>query len=85
LRGDPEIHTGDAIVETTAVLSATLEEVRDALQRLERADYGKCVECGQSIESARLRAVPWTPYCLEDQEKQDLKVQPEGASRWQSA
>jgi DnaK suppressor protein len=61
-------------LETAAVLSMTLEEVRDALQRLARADYGKCTLCGRPIEPSRLQAIPWTPYCLEDQEKMDLKM-----------
>ena len=49
------------------------EQVRYALQRLEEGTYGKCAVCGRQIERARLEAVPWTPYCLEDQEKQDCK------------
>lgn len=48
-----------------------LQQVRAALQRIEAGTYGVCVDCGSPIESARLDAVPWTPYCLEDQEKHD--------------
>jgi DnaK suppressor protein len=51
--------------------SETLLQVRAALQRIETGEYGICVDCGRPIEEARLRAVPWTPYCLEDQEKHD--------------
>jgi DnaK suppressor protein len=72
-------------LEAAAVLSMTLEEVRDALQRLARADYGKCTLCGRPIEPSRLQAIPWTPYCLEDQEKVDLKMPADRAARWQSA
>jgi RNA polymerase-binding transcription factor DksA len=71
--------------DATSVLTATLEEVRDALNRLERADYGKCVRCGLPIEPSRLHAIPWTPYCLEHQEELDLKTQPDGSVLWQSA
>lgn len=53
------------------IASETLLQVRAALQRLEDGEYGTCVDCGRPIEEARLRAVPWTPYCLEDQEKHD--------------
>jgi DnaK suppressor protein len=49
----------------------TLEEVADALIRLDNATYGKCVDCGRPIEVARLEAVPWTRYCREHQEKHD--------------
>lgn len=48
-----------------------LQQVRAALQRIEAGTYGVCVDCGRPIERARLDAVPWTPYCLEDQEKHD--------------
>lgn len=56
-------------VSTTA--AANLIQVRDALQRIKDGTYGKCIECGLQIEEPRLEAVPWTPYCLADQEKYD--------------
>ncbi len=83
LGGNTQIR--DDAYGATAVLSVTLEEVRNALHRLETADYGKCVGCGLPIEPSRLHATPWTPYCLEDQEKLDLKTQPGGSVLWQSA
>ena len=51
--------------------SDTLRLVRDALHRIEDGTYGKCTACGRPIEAARLEAIPWAAYCLEDQEKQD--------------
>ena len=45
--------------------------VREALTRMDEGVYGKCVACGRDIGEARLNAVPWTPYCIEDQEKLD--------------
>ncbi len=53
----------------------TLKLVREALQRIENGTYGICVDCGRPIERARLEAVPWTPYCLVDQEKHDVPIQ----------
>jgi len=58
-------------LDTATMLSQTLEEVQDALRRMEDGSYGKCAVCGREIEPARLEAIPWTPYCLEDQEKLD--------------
>ena len=46
----------------------SLEDVRTALQRLEDGSYGTCTICGESIEEARLRAIPETPYCIRDAE-----------------
>ena len=79
--GEPEVrdsadaatasqNTSEALQEG-AVLSQTLVQVQDALRRIEHGTFGKCLECGRSIEPARLEAIPWTPYCLADQEKLD--------------
>ncbi len=57
----------------STVEAKTLEEVRAALQRIEDGTYGRCIDCGRPIEPARLEAVPWTPYCLADQEKHDAE------------
>jgi DnaK suppressor protein len=56
----------------------TLQQVRDALQRIEDGTYGKCVDCGRPIQPARLEAVPWTPYCIEDQARHDAQAEPAG-------
>jgi len=45
--------------------STVLQHVRDALERIRRGRFGKCVVDGGSIDAERLEAVPWTPYCLE--------------------
>jgi DnaK suppressor protein len=49
----------------------TLVQVRAALERLAGGSYGRCTDCGRQIERSRLDAIPWTPYCREDQEKHD--------------
>lgn len=46
-----------------------LNQVRDALKRIEDETYGKCIIDGGSIEEKRLEAIPWTPYCLKHQEQ----------------
>lgn len=72
--------TSEALQED-ALLSQTLIQVRDALKRIEDGTYGKCTACGRQIEAARLEAVPWAAYCLEDQEKQDKRAHvPQGGS-----
>ena len=53
------------------IAARTLQQVRAALQRINDGTYGFCIDCGRPIEPARLDAVPWTPYCREDQEKHD--------------
>jgi len=58
-------------LEEGTLATSTLQQVRDALQRIKSGTYSKCNACGRSIEPARLEAVPWAAYCLEDQEKLD--------------
>jgi DnaK suppressor protein len=48
-----------------------LIEVREALRRIEDGTFGKCADCGQQIDSDRLNALPWTLYCLNDQNRRD--------------
>ena len=43
--------------------------VRLALERLEEGTFGECLQCGTTIGAKRLDALPWTPYCIECQEK----------------
>lgn len=39
-----------------------------ALERLKRGEYGTCEECDEPISEKRLKAVPWTRYCLHCQD-----------------
>ncbi len=63
--------TKAAAAAETSMASDTLAAVRAALERIQAGNYGVCVECGRPIEPKRLEAVPWTPFCLEDQQKHD--------------
>jgi RNA polymerase-binding transcription factor len=49
--------------------SATLDLIRDALNRIEAGTFGACLIDGEPIEEKRLKAMPWTPYCLKHQEQ----------------
>ena len=42
----------------------TLEQIEAALERIEDAGYGSCVECDGRITKTRLNAIPYTPYCI---------------------
>lgn len=45
-------------------LAGTLMEVNDALEALDRGVYGKCERCGEWIDPARLRALPFADLCI---------------------
>lgn len=42
-----------------------LHEIDAALERIENGVYGICEVTGKLISKARLRAIPWTRYCIE--------------------
>ena len=46
-----------------------LGQVRSALARLGEGTFGECLQCENPIGAKRLEALPWTPYCIECQEK----------------
>jgi len=56
--------------------ASTLQQVRDALRRIEDGTYGRCVVDGQPIEPQRLQAVPWTPYCAKHQNQREAASKP---------
>lgn len=43
-----------------------------ALERLEKGDYGACVQCGQDISIERLEAVPHARLCIECKSKEEM-------------
>ena len=48
--------------------SSRYRSVTDAIRRIENGSYGTCLHCDAEISAKRLRAVPWTEYCLECQD-----------------
>lgn len=48
---------------------AQLFMVRLALERIHEGSFGECMHCGSTIGEKRLEALPWTPYCIDCQEK----------------
>lgn len=43
---------------------ATLEQVQDALARVEKGTFGRCQECQEPIAKARLQALPFAKHCI---------------------
>ena len=57
----------------------TLKLIEEALERINDASYGECINCGEEISQKRLDAIPWTPHCIRCQEllEQGLLVEKE--------
>jgi DnaK suppressor protein len=48
-----------------------LAEIDDGLKRLAAKEFGICQLCGRAIGKKRLAALPWTPYCIDCQQKKE--------------
>lgn len=46
-----------------------LRLVSDALARLDRGEFGLCLECGEPIARRRLEVVPWARHCVRCEEE----------------
>ncbi len=53
---------------------ATLEQVQDALGRVDKGTYGRCAECQEPIAKARLQALPFTKHCIQCARKMESRA-----------
>ena len=65
---DPEQEFHLALAELAA---ESLRQVDQTMARLERGDYGLCVECHETIAHNRLRALPFAPRCRSCEERRE--------------
>jgi RNA polymerase-binding protein DksA len=54
----------DAEVEVLQTERGILEQVNEALARIENGSYGTCDRCGSAISEERLKALPYAPHCV---------------------
>ena len=82
-KGDQELQSGDLIDIATDSLEhelnyifeererEKLQNIDEALRRIQDGSYGECDECGDDIELERLMALPFTRVCLDCKAKQE--------------
>jgi DnaK suppressor protein len=58
----------DLMMDARARESRDLQQVSDALKRIDSGVYGTCEECSSAIPMARLEALPFAEYCITCQE-----------------
>jgi DnaK suppressor protein len=54
----------DVSARIDALAERSVEEIDEALARMDAGTYGRCVDCGDPIPAERLEAVPAAPTCL---------------------
>jgi RNA polymerase-binding transcription factor DksA len=68
---------------TRSLLVERANRLAEALERLRDGEYGICMECGEPIAPARLRAMPEVTTCVRCQdrlERSRYRLQPVGAA-----
>ena len=55
-----------------------IKKIQQALTRIEEGEFGVCVECGDDIGIARLKARPMTTLCINCKSKQEQDEQVRG-------
>jgi DnaK suppressor protein len=49
----------------------SLMQIAAALKRIDKGEFGICLDCEEPISPKRIAAVPWAAYCLHCQEMHD--------------
>jgi DnaK suppressor protein len=52
-----------------------INDIENALQKIEDGRFGKCESCSKPIAEKRLSAVPFARYCIDCQSKSETKKQ----------
>jgi RNA polymerase-binding transcription factor DksA len=55
------------------MLEARIARIQAALDRMDRGTYGRCVVCGKPIPAERIEALPDTPFCITDADREERK------------
>jgi DnaK suppressor protein len=58
--------------------SAELKQIKDALFRIEKGEYGNCEECSNPIRFERLQAMPFAPLCRDCQQEAEQREKERG-------
>ena len=65
--GNNEVHIHLKLKQTD---SKILQAIDETLRRIEDGTFGICLDCGETISEARLKAIPWTRSCITCKEQQ---------------
>lgn len=59
-----EAENDEVLQQLRAESEQELRDVNLALDKIKRGEYGRCENCNQSIQSARLQALPYARHCI---------------------
>ncbi|MCS7207061.1 MAG: TraR/DksA C4-type zinc finger protein [Dehalococcoidia bacterium] len=70
-----ETHQQEVLLAERQSLETALVQVQEALERMDAGTYGYCVDCGEPIPLARLRAMPTALRDIQCQRAYESKAQ----------
>lgn len=73
-------YTREFLLSLSSLEQQQLRLIDQALQRIKDGTYGECEMCGEKIGTTRLKAVPWTLYCIKCQEKVEEEIEERAAA-----
>jgi RNA polymerase-binding protein DksA len=60
-----ESENDEVLERLDTITLAEVDQLRQAIERIDRGTYGTCVTCGQRIGTARLTALPAATTCVQ--------------------
>ncbi len=60
-----ERENDDVLEALGGIARSELEQINEALARIEQNEYGICTVCKKTISSERLEAIPFTDHCID--------------------
>jgi DnaK suppressor protein len=64
-------YTKEFLLSLSSAEREQLRLIDEALERIDKNEFGICQSCGKTISKKRLDIVPWTPYCIDCQQKEE--------------
>ncbi|HMK64246.1 MAG TPA: TraR/DksA C4-type zinc finger protein [Thermodesulfobacteriota bacterium] len=68
-----ELELSDPYPSLDKVERREVAEIDWALDKIASGGFGVCEACGRTISIKRLKSIPWTRYCIEDAEKEEMR------------
>ncbi len=67
-------YTKEFLLSLSDAERAELFHIDAAMKRIDAGGYGHCQMCQKEISKKRLAALPWTPLCIECEEKSETET-----------
>jgi len=64
-------YTKEFLLSLTNAEREQLLLIDEALKRIDKKEFSICQSCGKNINKKRLDVVPWTPHCIDCQQKEE--------------